>query len=341
MTDQLLTRDEFREGVLTRDGHKCVNCGAIEVKLDVHHIIERKLFVDGGYYLANGATLCEPCHILAENTTLTVETLRAQCGIDIPLLPDHFPEGEITDKWGNPILANGTRLRGELFEEGGVQKVLAPVLYQFTNRVKYGRTFHFPQSPGLQNDDRVHQTVDQWDGMEVVVTLKMDGENTTFYNDYMHARSLEYESHPSRTFIKSIWGRVAHNIPEGFRLCGENVTAVHSIEYTELESYFYVFSIWDGATSLSWDDTLEYSGVLDLVTVPVLYRGMYHSTLVDEIAASLDLEHQEGFVLRPARSFKLREFPRLIGKWVRKSHVSSSSHWMREQVRYNGLKDKP
>ena len=56
-TNILLSRDEFREGVFERDGHKCVVCK--EQGKDAHHILERRLFNDGGYYLDNGATLCE------------------------------------------------------------------------------------------------------------------------------------------------------------------------------------------------------------------------------------------------------------------------------------------
>lgn len=50
----LLTRDQFREGVFARDAHRCVFCGRTaaetpEGKLDAHHIIERRLWGDGGY----------------------------------------------------------------------------------------------------------------------------------------------------------------------------------------------------------------------------------------------------------------------------------------------------
>jgi len=58
----LLTRDEFREEALKRDNHQCVWCKGTN-DLAVHHIIERKLFEDGGYYMHNGASLCPECHI--------------------------------------------------------------------------------------------------------------------------------------------------------------------------------------------------------------------------------------------------------------------------------------
>jgi len=47
MTVVLLTRDEFREAVFARDHHRCVICRN-EGK-DAHHILERRLFDDGGY----------------------------------------------------------------------------------------------------------------------------------------------------------------------------------------------------------------------------------------------------------------------------------------------------
>ena len=56
--DELLSRDDFRELTFQRDGHRCVLCGA--PAQDAHHIIERRLFPDGGYYLGNGASVCGP-----------------------------------------------------------------------------------------------------------------------------------------------------------------------------------------------------------------------------------------------------------------------------------------
>lgn len=44
---KLLSRKDFREGVFARDGNKCVMCG--EASKDAHHIVERRLWLDGGY----------------------------------------------------------------------------------------------------------------------------------------------------------------------------------------------------------------------------------------------------------------------------------------------------
>ena len=42
---------------------------------------------------------------------------------------------------------------------------------------KYPKTYHFPHSPGLQNDDRLHPNISIFEDKEVIATIKMDGEN--------------------------------------------------------------------------------------------------------------------------------------------------------------------
>lgn len=65
----LLNRDTFRNAVFERDNYKCVVCG--ETAVDAHHIIERKLFDDGGYYIDNGVSLCGKHHLEAEMTVIS------------------------------------------------------------------------------------------------------------------------------------------------------------------------------------------------------------------------------------------------------------------------------
>ena len=48
-------------------------------------------------------------------------------------------------------------------------------------RVKYPRTYHLPYSKGYTSDDKVLTSDNQFQTMDVVVTEKMDGENTTIY----------------------------------------------------------------------------------------------------------------------------------------------------------------
>lgn len=331
----LLTRSDFKELVFHRDRDKCVMCGNPGV--DAHHILERRLFPDGGYYLDNGVTLCSHCHLAAEATLIGCDSLRSKAGIGFVVLPPQLTDDQEYDKWGNAILPDGRRIRGELFDDPAVQKVLKPVLHMFTNRIKYPRTYHFLWSPGLQNDDRQLPSTEGWYGRQVVITEKMDGEGTTFYHDGLHARSTEFEPHPSREHIKAIHAQVAYEIPEGYRICGENMTAVHSIKYVDLPSYFLMFSIWNGLTCLSWEETMEWSALLGLWTVPVLYWGEYSDDLCQELCKQLNPETQEGLVVRPAASFHYREFPQLVGKYVRKKHVKTDQHWMRKEVEFNAL----
>lgn len=123
-------------------------------------------------------------------------------------------------------------------------------------RVKYPRTYHFDFSLGLSSDDKLISSLDAFEGQEVVVTTKMDGENTTLYSDYTHARSLDSGHHESRSWIKSKQAEIGHLIPQGWRICGENLYARHSIVYNDLHSYFYVFNIWNEENKcLSWDAT--------------------------------------------------------------------------------------
>lgn len=335
-TDELLTRDEFREAVFARADYKCVVCNA--PTQDAHHILERRLWPDGGYYLANGASLCGECHIKAETTEYSVEYVREKAGITKPILPPHLYRDQVYDKWGNPVLANGTRLKGDLFDDESVQKILGDRLSLFTDHVKYPRTYHLPWSPGLTKDDRQLPDTKVFDGNEVVVTIKMDGENTTMYHNYIHARSLSYDPHASRSLMKALQGTVGFNIPEGWRVCGENLYAKHSIHYSDLKAYFQVFSIWNEKNMcLSWDDTVEYAQLLDLPMVDVLYRGPFDRKAIEQAFEPYKASH-EGYVIRNSGTFHYGKFRFNVGKYVRANHVHTHGHWMREQVVPNQLK---
>jgi len=328
---KLLTRDEFRNAVFKRDGHTCVIC--TDVGVDAHHILERRLFSDGGYYIDNGVTLCSYCHVHAEETTISCEKLRADAGITQVILPSHLDKDQPYDKWGNPILPDGRRLQGELYFDESVQKIL-PSSIVFVPYVKYPRTYHLPWSPGLSDDDRVVEDLSYFQDNRVIVTEKMDGENTTMYPDHIHARSLTSSDHPSRHLVKAIHARVKADIPKGWRLCGENLFATHSIHYDQLPGYFMLFSIWEGPKCLSWDETVEWATLLELPTVPVLYDGPWDESLVKEIPVGPGVE---GYVVRLASTFGFHRFRNCVAKYVRENHVQTSSHWMQSKVVPNGL----
>jgi hypothetical protein len=335
--EQLLTRTEFRESCLRRDNFACVICKNTS-DLAVHHIVERRLWTAenelGGYFSSNGSTLCPNCHILAEQTILDCDTIREACGITKVILPEYFYDDIVIDKWGNYILPSGDRLRGELFYDHSVHKILkeGDKLHLFTDYVKYPRTYHFEFSHPSK-DDKVMKNYDHLIDEEIIATEKLDGENVSMYSDYIHARSLEPLAGEDRGWVKALHAKIAYDIPKGWRICGENLYAKHSLEYTNLQSYFYVFSIWNEKNEcLSWNDTIEWCNLLGLVHVPVIYRGKFDVNILKQISAEIDTEKQEGFVVRPCREFSYAEFKNVMIKWVRRGHVTSSNHWRHAQI---------
>ncbi|MFB8210974.1 RNA ligase family protein [Streptomyces sp. NPDC056010] len=202
-------------------------------------------------------------------------------------------------------------------------------------RTHYPRTAHLPWSPGATSDDVRMTDLAALAGTEVVVTEKLDGENTTLYADGLHARSLDSAHHPSRTWVKALQARVGARIPQGWRICGENMFARHSLAYDALESHFYGFSVWDGDRCLGWDRTVEFLRSLGIPAPPVLWRGVFDAKALR--ALKPDTGRQEGYVVRPAASFPAALFGRVVGKWVRPGHVVTDTHWMHAEVVENGL----
>ena len=337
-----MTRDEFRESIFKRDNHKCVICK--EEAQDAHHIIERRLFNNGGYYIDNGASLCATHHLEAEKTILSCEEIRKAAKIKKIIKPNHFDNDSIYDKWGNIILPNGQRIIGELFYDESVQKILKDVLDQFSPYVKFPKINHLPWSPGATSSDRIfnEKQIDEYfKGKEIVVTEKLDGENTSMYEDYVHARSVDGRNHLSRGWVKNLHSKIRFDLFDGWRVCGENVYAKHSIAYKNLTSYFYVFSIYDkNNVCLSWDDTREYCNLLGLETVPVLYSGIFDEEICKFCftgKSKFNGSEQEGYVIRLTDSFHFGTHSKCFAKFVRKNHVTTGHNWMNKIVVKNEL----
>lgn len=205
---------------------------------------------------------------------------------------------------------------------------------------KYPKTFHFDWSPGLQNDDRLLKSTDTFIGKEVVATVKLDGENTSMYSDYIHARSLDSVFHKSRTWVSKLHGEIGYLLKENERICGENIAALHSIPYEGMKSFFYVFSIWEDEKCLSWDDTIKRCKELGLIHVPVLYRGIYDEDIIKKLYSStLEGNEMEGYVVRLTESYQMKDFQSSVAKFVRKNHIQSDKNWMLKPVIWNGWKN--
>lgn len=210
-----------------------------------------------------------------------------------------------------------------------------------TKRFKYPRTFHLPWSLGQSNDDKTfdQEAIDNmFNGVNVVVTEKLDGENTTIYADGLcHARSIDSAraSHKSRDYVKSIAGSVGCQLPTGWRLMGENLYAQHSIPYDKLSDYFMVFNIVDEHdVALAWDDMEDVASSLGLKTVPVIFRGTWDEETIRDLFPfkSSFGSDAEGYVVRDSGSWPMSDFMNRAAKFVRKGHVQTDDHWMSKDI---------
>ncbi|MFJ6437863.1 RNA ligase family protein [Streptomyces sp. NPDC091416] len=194
------------------------------------------------------------------------------------------------------------------------------------------RTPHLPGSPGATSDD----VWCDWSrfapeaGRELVTTLKMDGANTTLHAGGMYGRSPTGRSRPWQSRMRAFAAAVCPMIPQGVRVCGEDLTVAHSITYARELPPFMVFSVWDGDVCLPWDETVVWADTLGLATVPLLARGPRPDEpqrLCEAFDRGTDVERDEGFVVRDAQAFSRGEFADRVAKWVRSGHVRTGTEW--------------
>lgn len=209
--------------------------------------------------------------------------------------------------------------------------------------MKYPRTYHLPWSPGATSDDK--KLSDGWfeayRGKEIVITEKLDGENTCMTSRDVYARS---HGAPTRSsWSRNLWDssdglywRVRGLIGEGELVFGENLYGVHSIKYDALPAYWHMFAASDGERWYSWDEVREFAEMLGVPTVPELWRGAVETEedlkmLVLKFAAEPSRygPEREGAVVRTADGFPVKDFPKHVCKYVRARHVRTDEHWTR------------
>lgn len=226
------------------------------------------------------------------------------------------------------------------------------------NKYKYGRTYHLPWTAHKTTDDKIwdeDELVKAFSGKEIIITEKMDGENTTVYDDgTFHARSIDGRHHPSRNRMVGIAKGIGAKLPRGWRVSGENVYAQHSIAYTNLPDYFMAFGVYDENNfCLDWDTTEYVAKDLGLTLVPRIWRGDWdhfyvnHADMTRFIMSNDWLsqnEHEikgdiEGYVVRTVEGFHFDDLGSHCGKYVRFGHVQTDEHWMHKAVIPNGLRN--
>lgn len=203
---------------------------------------------------------------------------------------------------------------------------------------KYPRTPHLPFSPGFTDDDVHLKTDSQFYNKMVVVTEKMDGENSTIYKNNYHARSLDSTHRDYHSWLLAYIRSFQYQLEDDERICGEYLYAKHSIFYDDLESYFYGFSLWKDDMCLDWGKTKKRFKELGIVHVPELYIGTYDSALIERIALRVVDRGGEGIVVRTFDGFSYDDFSQNIAKYVRPNHVQTDKHWSLAEIESNKLK---
>ena len=202
---------------------------------------------------------------------------------------------------------------------------------------KYNRSMHLPCSPGTTSDDRIAKSVKTLIGKRVVITEKLDGSNTCFIKQGVYGRShVDFTTNPCDVKARELHSVLKHSISENLYLFGEGMEAIHSIEYENLTSIFYLFGARYKGVWVSWDEIEDYAFLLDIPTVPVLFKGVFDAE--EELNKKvLELVSQpsalggerEGIVIRLYDEFYDSEFPNSLMKWVRKGHIKTDEHWTR------------
>jgi len=202
---------------------------------------------------------------------------------------------------------------------------------------KYGRTFHLSWSPGATNDDKISESVNSLLGVDIIITEKLDGSNTGFVKNGVYGRShSDFSRNPWDIKSWEIWNLIKNDLHDDLFIFGEGMYGIHSIEYKKLKSYFYMFGIRDNNIWISWENVEEYSYLLNIPTVPVLFKGIINTeNELKEITERLSKMPsklggiREGIVVRNAGLFHNDDFGDNVMKWVRKDHVTTSTHWTR------------
>jgi hypothetical protein len=200
---------------------------------------------------------------------------------------------------------------------------------------KYNRTYHLPFSPGATNDDRISNDISSLLNTKIIITEKLDGENCGIIKEGVYARSHSTFTTSNWTKeVRQIHSLIQNNLDKGVYLFGENMEGIHSIEYSNLTSYFYLFGIRENEIWLSWKEIEEYAYILDLKTVPVLFKGIIKTEkelkelIEDLIKKPSNLGGDlEGVVVRKYDEFLNEDFKKYVMKWVRKNHVQTDEHW--------------
>ena len=217
---------------------------------------------------------------------------------------------------------------------------------------KYGRTFHYPFSPGTTSDDRIN--TDYWQDIRLLQTLlhteKLDGENNCLNRQGVFARShAAPTTSPWTRQLREKWCSLKNDLGD-YEIFGENLYAIHSIQYPLIDQHYYAFGVRELDKWLSWEETVFIASIFDFPVVPAIETVVnltdQHSfeknilTIVSNQSSfqSVDITtnqacSMEGIVSRNASAYAVNDFQQNVFKYVRKGHVKTDEHWTRNWKR--------
>lgn len=235
---------------------------------------------------------------------------------------------------------------------------------------KYNRSLHAHISLGSTSDDRFMPKgyVEAFANMEkLVLTEKLDGQNNCFTKEGLFARSHASPSVlPWDKPMRERWNLIKNDLGD-YEIFGENMYGIHSIGYSKLESYFYVFAVRVKDVWLSWEEVKSIANYYEFPTVPEIRIEKNLSEFLETSKNENDVlaqwfkanlgttwEHSvntagllggynpltnapasEGFVVRNANEFKTNDGILEVAenefnnlfKVVRDGHVQTDEHW--------------
>jgi hypothetical protein len=235
---------------------------------------------------------------------------------------------------------------------------------------KYCRSLHAPISLGTTSDDRFMPPgyLKAFADMHgLVLTEKLDGENNAFTKPGLFARSHTAPTvSPWTKPLRERWDLIKNDLGD-LEIFGEGMYGTHSIKYSKLESYYYVFGVREKGLWLSWEEVKFYASMFDFPTVPEIeiktplksfYKeGVDENKLLEEwfktnlgaywvdsvetpgLLGGIDpvtgKPCSEGFVVRNSNSYRANDGVIPVAdnefnnlfKVVRGKHVKTDKHW--------------
>lgn len=339
-----MNRQKFEVECRERDGHECVVPWCQNTPDEAHHIIERSLWntAHDGYIIDNGASVCNLHHKYAESNDIPPQAFWNWIGVTNPPVPDDMNTD--INKWGDEFDTPRWEEKKDFFKYQSTRHLM-PLYWQSSDDAQ----------SRIERDDTEIHSVENFLGIPLVATIKMDGSNAMVVKDDenpVRARNGAHADHPSFDMFKQMYNEMGlyTEIPETYQIFGEWLYSKHSLHYgcsgccegrnqaPPLENgLFQVFGIFDTRYNLwlSWDETERWADKLGFNTAQVVYNSendtdvynqddKFTSDFVDIAEEQVNKNH-EGIVLRSRFPFHYGQFSERLSKFVRPNHVDDDA----------------